>query len=112
MWKKQSQANLQKGSVKKTTTGAQVGSWHAVSITTGSYCCEAARGVIGRRFLAAQAPRLPLPECTAPEACTCKYKHHSDRRGPPRRKEDITGLPRRNPGGPERRGAQSRREED
>jgi hypothetical protein len=90
----------------------QAGPWHAVSIIVDRYCCDAARGIVGRRFLAAEAPRLPLIGCGMREACDCKYKHHGDRRGPPRRKEDLLGLRRREPGVQERRGAKSRRESD
>ena len=113
MWKKQSQVNLQKSSMKQGVQPTKhVGPWHAVSVTTGQTCCESARGLIGRRFLAARAPRLPLPECTLAEACACKYKHHEDRRAAPRRKEEKSGLPGKNHHGPERRTVQSRREED
>ena len=107
MWKKRT--DPQKPRTKPT---AQRGAWHAVSIATERYACEAARGLMGRRFLAAEAPRIPLPQCTAPEACTCTYRHYNDRRGPPRRKEDVSGLRRRDPGGSDRRVGQCRRVTD
>jgi hypothetical protein len=94
----------------KTTRHA--GQWHAVSVAAETRCCEAARGLLGRRFLAAEAPRLPLRGCSMPEACDCKYKHHGDRRGLVRRKEDLSGLRRRDPGAQERRSLQPRRETD
>lgn len=53
--------------------------YHAVSIKPGEECCEAARQFGQKRFLAARAPRLPLPEC-AVAACECRYSHYSDRR--------------------------------
>jgi hypothetical protein len=68
--------------------------WHAVSIVTGRWCCEAARHVLGSRYLSREAPRLPLAECSAAEHCTCLYKHHGDRRGVPRRKDEAMGMRR------------------
>jgi hypothetical protein len=113
MWKKPTQINPRKDSERRGAQASHhVGAWHAVSVTTEQFCCEAARGLLGRRFLAAEAPRLPLIECKEKDACSCKYKHHGDRRGPPRRKEDKSGLPGRNPHGTERRIVQSRRQED
>lgn len=53
--------------------------YHSVSIKPGEECCEAARQFGQKRFLAARAPRLPLPEC-AVTACECRYSHYSDRR--------------------------------
>lgn len=86
--------------------------WHAVSVTTGRWCCEAARGVLDARFLSREAPRLPLTHCSAPEACTCAYKHHADRRGSPRRKDDIRGIWRAGCEPNERRTLKGRREDD
>jgi hypothetical protein len=87
--------------------------WHAVSIVTGRWCCEAARGRIGMRYLSREAPRLPLPQCTAAESCTCMYKHHSDRRAmTPRRKDDVMGLRRAAPVPKERRSSPGRRTDD
>ena len=91
-------------------TDKKKSAWHAVSITTKSTSCEAARALRSARFLSAKAPRLPLPECTA-DSCPCAYKHHEDRRGPPRRKSEATGLKRGNVT-QERRGTRGRRETD
>lgn len=68
--------------------------WHAVSILPKGACCEAALVMRATRFLSAEAPRLPLAQCTTPKSCTCAYKHHADRRGQPRRKDDAIGLKR------------------
>jgi len=54
-------------------------SYHAVCIQSGNQACEAARHVRGRRFLAAEAPRLPMPSCSRAE-CNCVYVHFDDRR--------------------------------
>jgi hypothetical protein len=43
-----------------------------------------------QRFLCADAPLLPLPECTA-ETCTCRFERHEDRRKGARR-ADETGV--------------------
>ena len=61
--------------------------FHAVSIKPGSYACSAANEIAGQRFLAAEAPNLPLPGCDAAE-CECHFTHHNDRR---------TGKDRRSP---------------
>jgi len=86
--------------------------WHAVSILFHGYGCEAVRMLGDQRFLASQAPRLPLAGCPAVEACRCKYKHHEDRRGSTRRREDRLGLPQRRHTGAERRVASTRRQSD
>ncbi|NMG35807.1 hypothetical protein GRF61_15270 [Azoarcus sp. TTM-91] len=54
-------------------------SYHAVCIQSGNQACDAARHVRGRRFLAAEAPRLPMPNCSRGE-CNCVYVHFDDRR--------------------------------
>lgn len=61
--------------------------WHAVAIKTGVYACDAARKLEGRRFLATEAPRLPLAACGR-ETCECRFQHYADRR---------TGRDRRSP---------------
>lgn len=54
-------------------------SYHAVSIHIESNACAAARAIEGRRFLAADAPRLPLADCDIRQ-CRCRFVHHADRR--------------------------------
>ena len=61
--------------------------YHAVSVKPGAYACSAANTIAGERFLASQAPSLPLPDCDASE-CECHFVHHNDRR---------TGKDRRSP---------------
>ena len=86
--------------------------WHAVSIVLCASCCDAARAVSNTRFLSARAPRLPLADCPAPESCTCSYKHHSDRRVQPRRRDELVGLRRKGYVAQERRTQRGRREDD
>jgi hypothetical protein len=68
--------------------------WHAVSILPKGASCESALALRGTRFLSAEAPRLPLAQCTTPKSCSCAYKHHPDRRSQPRRKGEAMGLKR------------------
>jgi hypothetical protein len=81
--------------------------YHAVAIRLGKNPCEAAKALAGQRFLAKEAPRLPLVKCDA-ERCGCAFAHHEDRRHEGRRAEDHdtksppfsghnarTGIPRR-----------------
>ncbi len=85
--------------------------WNAVSIVCTSASCAAARALKGRRFLGAEAPRLPLKDCTLAAACPCSYRKHSDRRAGPRREIDTTGIRRSSPT-PERRSSRGRRSTD
>jgi hypothetical protein len=55
--------------------------WHAVSVEPGHNACRAAHAIEGVRFLAAEAPKLPLADCDAKQ-CTCHYRHFDDRRDP------------------------------
>jgi hypothetical protein len=67
--------------------------YHAVSIRHGKNPCAAAKALGEQRFLAKDAPRLPLPECDA-ERCGCAFAHHEDRRDEGRRAEDHDEKPR------------------
>ena len=62
--------------------------WHAISVVVGPLACPAIEGLRDRRFLSAEAPQLPLPECSSPWRCKCIYRHFSDRRALPRRATD------------------------
>lgn len=53
--------------------------FHGVSIQARDEGCAAAQRLKGVRFLAYEAPGLPLPGCGARE-CTCVYAHFDDRR--------------------------------
>jgi hypothetical protein len=85
--------------------------WHAVAIVPGANHCRAAEAAKGRRFLSKEAPILPLRECDV-AACNCKYRHHEDRRGPPRRSEEADGGGMRSRSGVDRRNNRGRREAD
>src|SRR5215467_1175036 len=60
------------GMAKETTPR-----WSAVSIVPGSSSCEAVLPLKGRRFLGAEAPRIPLGECTRVQSCRCVYRKYS-----------------------------------
>ncbi len=90
----------------------RVSPWHAVSIVLGNSCCGPARDASRTRFLSTAAPRLPLAQCTTPENCRCAYKHHSDRRVQPRRRDELVGLRRTGHVAQERRTMRGRREDD
>jgi hypothetical protein len=86
--------------------------WHAVAIKPKGECCDAVQASRARRFLSKEAPRLPLAECTRSDTCTCVYKHHADRRAPPRRQEERDGLRRNAKVEQERRLTRDRRKID
>jgi hypothetical protein len=58
------------------------------------------------RFLAGEAPALPLPECTDAESCGCHYASFTDRRLTDRREASFGS---RCYAGPERRRTKDRR---
>lgn len=62
-----------------TASGIPVSEYHAVSIKVTGMACAAAKDLTGQRFLSTEAPRLPLPGCTATD-CNCRFVHHKDRR--------------------------------
>ena len=62
-----------------------VNPYHSVSVVADPKCCQEVRAIVARRFLAAEAPQLQLPGCTAAQ-CNCRYVHHDDRRDIPDRR--------------------------
>jgi hypothetical protein len=51
-----------------------------VSVVPSGNCCAAAKELAGHKILTAKAPRLPLPDCTQPLQCMCRFKKFTDRR--------------------------------
>lgn len=85
--------------------------FHAVSIAVGRETCRQVEALIGTRFLARDAPKLPLKNCDNP-ACRCRYVHHDDRRvEDDRRLRDLWRLGKVN-AGDDRRRAKGRRAAD
>ena len=62
--------------------------WHAVRIAPGAVACPAAVAIRSQRYLSAEAPPIPLPECTFKNRCACTYRHLPDRREIQRRASD------------------------
>jgi hypothetical protein len=71
-----------KPALRKKTATTKITPFQAAAITSNdSKCaCDAVKQLEGRRFLAREAPLLPLQDCTSP-ACTCSYTRYRDRRG-------------------------------
>lgn len=84
--------------------------FQAVSIYCGTKPCPIARRFRDHRFLAKDAPQLPLSGCTHPSACECRYLKHKDRRAERRRFVDYHTLRREL--GQERRQRAGRRAND
>jgi len=55
------------------------GAFRGVSIKPGKGACEAAKALVGTRYLQSEAPAIPLPDCTTAK-CDCHYNYHGDRR--------------------------------
>ncbi len=60
------------------------GRFGGVEIRTRNGACDAAHVLEGKRFLAKNAPPLPLPSCAA-ERCACSFTKLADRRTDGRR---------------------------
>ena len=85
--------------------------FQAISIYRGLICCDMARKFSEHRFLARDAPPLPLAGCPMRKTCQCKYIKHRDRRSEPRRLLDF-GMAARLFDGNERRKRGGRRSND
>jgi hypothetical protein len=59
----------------------------SVTIRCGKNACSDAKGLRRQKLLAAEAPPLPLPGCSA-AACSCRYEKIDDRREENRRASD------------------------
>lgn len=90
----------------------KAGRWHAIEIRCGRQCCTAAQAASSKRYLAAEAPSLPLRDCDRPGRCDCRYQHRADRRGGPRRASDGAFASPAAATDTERRRAGGRRHDD
>jgi hypothetical protein len=87
--------------------------WSAVRIVTHGTACARATALRDKRFLAREAPALPLKGCLLSAACNCMYKHYVDRRSGPRRDDEVSGPRTVKVKAPvERRSARGRRGSD
>jgi hypothetical protein len=100
----------QKKAPAKSAATATSSPYHAVSVIPGADSCAAVHRFTRKRFLSSHAPTLPLPSCDA-DACTCRFKHHRDRRAGPRRRSEE-GMMTAHWNGPERRRTGGRRATD
>jgi hypothetical protein len=66
--------------------------FHGVSVVPGDEACDSVCQIANVRFLADDAPMLPLAGCEHPHECRCRYQHFDDRRTDARRESDV-GLP-------------------
>jgi len=68
--------------------------YHAVSIRFDANACAAAKELAGTRFLATEAPNLPLAKCDS-SSCKCRFVHHQDRRSGKDRRSPFAagGIP-------------------
>jgi hypothetical protein len=88
------------------------GTFHAVSIRFDQRsACDAARKLKKQRFLSAEAPRLPLPGCTARQ-CACSYRRYADRRAGSRRASETGSFEPLFRGRDQRTNPKGRRAED
>ena len=86
--------------------------FHGISLRSGPHGCQAVHDLKGQRFLADEAPVLPLPGC-GQEKCQCAYSHHVDRREQEDRRSGwgtFGGFTPTVPGGNRRGKARERRD--
>ena len=109
---RQGRSPAMKPAAKAMRSARDAGRYHAVVIVPRGASCTAALDCARRRYLSAEAPRLPLAACDRHDQCQCVYRHHADRRDDPRRDDESSGA-RRGPGtAAERRTGRGRRETD
>ncbi len=56
------------------------GKYAAISVRFTPNACEAVKSLAGERFLAKDAPLMPLQQCPRRNICNCFYEYHQDRR--------------------------------
>jgi hypothetical protein len=65
--------------------------YRAVELQPCTKPCEVALAIAGKRFLAGEAPALPLPGCKR-SRCRCSYKKYDDRRAGQRRDTSLYSV--------------------
>jgi hypothetical protein len=86
--------------------GRENGAFAAVTVPRVIECCEAARDTTEHPILLSSQPRLPLPNCSMPERCVCRFRVWPDRRIGDRR---LEGTQADDPSGNGKRRKQERR---
>ena len=57
------------------------GAFAAVTVSrTAAECCDAAKATMEHPILLSSAPSLPLPDCSMPDECVCRFRVWPDRR--------------------------------
>ncbi len=74
------------GKAKEPGKAKESSPFGSVEIRTRAGACDAARELVGQRFLAKEAPTLPLAACKSAQ-CSCSFVKLSDRRTDGRRLE-------------------------
>ncbi len=69
----------------RSRPGQAGGDYRAVSIASTTECHAVVKDGTAQRYLLREAPRLPLPNCTMPASCRCRFRKHADRRDGDRR---------------------------
>ena len=92
-------------------TASRTNAFQAVAVIACPQACAAAARVQGQRFLARQAPRLPLVECSRPGDCRGRFEKFADRRRGPQR-SPYNNLALVSYGGVEKRRNRGRRAGD
>src|SRR6185437_12845657 len=69
----------------ETPATATPAPFYAVEVVAEEDACASALATAGQRYLAQDAPRIPLPECTRPLQCQCRLARFNDRRKTDRR---------------------------
>src|ERR1700684_1674890 len=72
-------------SIAKPKRPNNTGDFRTVEIAPSSVCCAAAMRATESPYLLREAPRLPLPACTMPAKCSCRFRKNADRRDSDRR---------------------------
>jgi|SRR6185312_7207817 len=80
--------------------------YQAVTVVCPAKCCAAVKSLAGQRFLARNAPSLPLPACSLSNQCRCSFRKYDDRRDESRR---LPGELSKWYGGTEKRRSRGRR---
>ena len=105
-WSKVEASDAKRAPTKKQ---ARLSRYQSVSIVHASKCCAAVKSLAGQRFLACNAPSLPLPTCNQSNLCKCSFQKHEDRRDSDRR---LLGELSKWYGGAEKRRSGGRRRAD
>jgi hypothetical protein len=101
-----------KSAAQRPAAGGATG-YPAVAIIPCAGACAAAVAVAGRRLLAAEAPLLPLRDCTMLTRCQCRYRKFPDRRDEDAERRSPQGSIGANwYGGQDQRRRRGRRQDD